>query len=95
MRRREVITLIGTLAAQGSILWTAAARAEEAAKLPRVGIIIEGSRNRTIDGFVQGMHELGHAEGRDYLADVRVPMEIHHFDVVELRLECLAEAPMN
>jgi putative ABC transport system substrate-binding protein len=71
MRRREVITLIGAVAVPGSILWTAAARAQEAAKLPRVGIILEGSRNRTIDGFVQGMHELGHAEGRDYLADWR------------------------
>src|SRR6516164_1640413 len=71
MRRREFITLLGTLAVPGPVLWTAAVRAEVAAKLWRVGIILEGTRNRTIDGFSQGMHEFGHAEGKDYLADWR------------------------
>jgi putative tryptophan/tyrosine transport system substrate-binding protein len=71
MRRREFITLIGSLVVAAPVLWTAVARAQGAAKLWRVGIILEGSRNREIEGFVQGMHELGHAEGRDYLAEWR------------------------
>jgi putative ABC transport system substrate-binding protein len=71
MRRREFIALFGTMAVPGPVLWTAAVRAEVAAKLWRVGVILEGTRNRTIDGFSQGMHEFGHAEGKDYLADWR------------------------
>src|SRR6516164_4860129 len=71
MRRREFIALFGTTAVLRPVPWTAAVRAEVAAKLWRVGIILEGTRNRTIDGFSQGMHEFGHAEGKDYLADWR------------------------
>ena len=71
MRRREFIALLGTMAVPWPVLGTAAVRAEVAAKLWRVGIILEGTRNRTIDGFSQGMHEFGHAEGKDYLADWR------------------------
>jgi ABC-type uncharacterized transport system substrate-binding protein len=71
MRRREVIALLGSMAVPSSVLWTAATRGEPGAKLWRVGIMLEGLRTPTIDGFAQGMHEFGHAEGRDYVADWR------------------------
>jgi putative ABC transport system substrate-binding protein len=70
MRRREFITLLGG-AATSSVLGTPAARTQEPAKLWRVGIILGGSRTPPIDGFLQGMHELGYVAGRDYVADWR------------------------
>jgi putative ABC transport system substrate-binding protein len=69
MRRREFIALFGIMAVPWSVLRTAAVRAEVTAKPWRLGIILEGTRNRTIDGFSQRMHEFGHAEGKGYLAD--------------------------
>jgi putative ABC transport system substrate-binding protein len=71
MRRREFVTLLGG-AATSSVLWTLAARTQEPAKLRRVGIILGGSRTPPIDGFLQGMRELGYVAGRDYVADWRL-----------------------
>jgi putative ABC transport system substrate-binding protein len=70
MRRREFITLIGGAVAS-SMLGTRAARAQEPARLRRVGIILGGSRTPPIDGFLQGMGELGYVAGRDYVAEWR------------------------
>jgi ABC-type uncharacterized transport system substrate-binding protein len=70
MRRRELIVLLSG-AATSSILWTLTARTQEPAKLRRVGIILGGSRTPPIDGFLQGMRELGYVAGRDYVADWR------------------------
>jgi putative ABC transport system substrate-binding protein len=70
MRRRELITILGG-AATSSVLGTPAARTQEPAKLWRVGILLGGSRTPPIDGFLQGMHELGYVAGRDYVADWR------------------------
>src|SRR5437764_14236754 len=71
MTRREFITVFGSIMGPFSVLTATTARGQGATKLWRVGIILEGSRTRAIDGFVQGMHELGHAEGQDYFADWR------------------------
>jgi len=71
MRRREFIALLGG-AATSSVLWTLAARTQEPAKLRRVGIILGGSRTPPIDGFLQGMRELGYVAGRDYIAEWRL-----------------------
>jgi putative tryptophan/tyrosine transport system substrate-binding protein len=71
MQRREFLTLLGCAAASASALVTSAAHAQQPAKPWRVGIILAGIRTPAIEGFVQGMRELGYQAGRDYLAEWR------------------------
>jgi putative ABC transport system substrate-binding protein len=67
LRRRDFITLLGGAAAASPL----AARAQQPAKVWRVGIIVEGMRSPAYDGFLQGMNELGYVAGRDYLIEWR------------------------
>src|SRR5436853_7761440 len=69
MRRREFMALF--LGATSAAFPQRNGRTEEFARLKRVGIILEGNRTPSIEGFVQGMHQLGHVEGQDYLAEWR------------------------
>ena len=71
MQRREFLTHLGCAAAAKSMLATSAARAQQQAKIWRVGIILAGTRTLAIEGFVQGMRELGYQAGRDYHAEWR------------------------
>ena len=67
MRRREFIGLLGgTVAA-----WPLAARAQQPAKVRRIGIVVEGMRSAAYDGFLQGMGEFGYVAGKDYLIEWR------------------------
>jgi putative tryptophan/tyrosine transport system substrate-binding protein len=71
MRRREFITLLGGVAA-----WPLAARAQQAGKVWRVGFLASGQRPVSIEssqygGFLQGMRELGHVEGADFIIEWR------------------------
>jgi putative ABC transport system substrate-binding protein len=70
MKRREFITLVGAAALTGGRPPTLQAQ-EPPRRLWRVGIIAGGIRIPAFDGFLQGMRELGHAEGVDYIADWR------------------------
>ena len=56
MRRREFITLLGGVAA-----WPIGARAQEAAKIPRIGIVDDAPMWQT---FRQALRELGYVEGQ-------------------------------
>jgi putative tryptophan/tyrosine transport system substrate-binding protein len=67
MRRREFIGLLGGTAAA----WPLAARAQQPAKVRRIGIVVEGMRSAAYDGFLQGMGELGYVAGKDYLIEWR------------------------
>src|SRR5262249_24951429 len=69
MRRREFMALL--LGASSTAFPERQGRTEEIARLKRLGIILEGNRTPSIEGLVQGMHELGHVEGKDYLAEWR------------------------
>ena len=79
--RREFLTHVSRVAISkslftrsllpASLLAASAARAQEQAKLWRVGIILAGTRTLAIEGFVQGMRELGYQAGRDYHAEWR------------------------
>jgi putative ABC transport system substrate-binding protein len=66
VRRREFITLIGSAAA-----WPLAARAQQATKIPRIGVLSpspseDASPNRvTLQAFVAGMRELGYVDGQN------------------------------
>jgi putative tryptophan/tyrosine transport system substrate-binding protein len=71
MRRREFITLLGGAVAASSLLAPPTARAQQAGKIWRIGIIVGGVRTPPYDGFLQGMRELGYVSGRDYNTDWR------------------------
>jgi putative ABC transport system substrate-binding protein len=67
MRRRELITLLGSAAAT----WPLAALAQLAPKVPRIGLLSLGSGDksdaslRTLDAFMSALRELGYADGQN------------------------------
>jgi putative ABC transport system substrate-binding protein len=63
MRRREFITLLG-----GATAWPLAARAQQAAKIGRVGIIDDAP---IWDHFRQGLREAGYVEGQNLAIEYR------------------------
>jgi putative ABC transport system substrate-binding protein len=71
VQRREFLTHLGCAAASMSLLAASAVRAQQQARVRRVGIILAGTRTLAIEGFVQGMRELGYQAGRDYHAEWR------------------------
>ena len=60
MKRRAFITLLGGAVAA----WPLVARAQQAAKIPRVGYIRAGTPNndQVREEFVRGMRDLGYVE---------------------------------
>ena len=69
MRRREFITLLGGVAA-----WPVAARAQQSSGRPLVGILSplsETTATRNIEGFREGLRELGYVEGRNITIALR------------------------
>ena len=70
MKRRAFITLIGGAAAA----WPLAARAQQAGKIYRIGILepIPAARNAAnLDALRKGLRELGYVEGRDLVIEYR------------------------
>jgi len=67
MRRREFVSLLGGAAAT----WPLGARAQQPAKVWRIGIVVEGMRSPAYDGFLQGMDELGYVAGKNYTIEWR------------------------
>jgi putative ABC transport system substrate-binding protein len=69
MQRREFITLLGGAAA----VWPLAARAQQAEKLPTIGILGSSSADWShwLGAFVQRLHELGWIENRTVTIDHR------------------------
>src|SRR5262249_31437528 len=71
MRRREFITLLGGGAATA---WPLAARAQQTAKPPTVGVLGPGtpsSYGQWVATFVRRLHELGWIEGRTVTIEYR------------------------
>jgi putative ABC transport system substrate-binding protein len=70
MKRRKFITLLGGAAAT----WPLAARAQQAGKIWRIGVLSGASREGVsglYSAFLQGMREFGYAEGRDFVMEYR------------------------
>jgi putative ABC transport system substrate-binding protein len=67
MRRREIITLLG-----GAAAWPVAARAQQTATIPKVGIIFPRPATAAADNIAalkNGLRDLGYIEGETFLAD--------------------------
>src|SRR3974390_1728276 len=74
MRRREFIKgIVGSAAA-----WPLAARAQQAAKVWRIGFLAGAPReanSRNYASFVEGMRELGYGENKDFVIEWRSASE--------------------
>src|SRR5262249_60499281 len=74
MKRRDFITLIGGAAAA----WPFAARAQQAGRVRRVGVLVNLSADSPetqarVGAFLRGLQELGWAIGRNVRIDSRFP----------------------
>jgi len=65
MRRRQFITLAG-----GMAVWPLAARAQQTAKVPRIGYLSPGSPPAS-QAFWQGMRDLGYVEDKNIFVEYR------------------------
>ena len=75
MKRREFITLLG-----GAAAWPLTARAQQPAKVSRIGFVAGGGRPPSLEsslyaGFAEGMRELGYIEGKHFIIDYRLPRD--------------------
>ena len=74
MRRREFITLVGSTA----VAWPLAARAQQPARVPRIGWIAIGTPQGSefFEAVRQGLRQLGYVEGRSVIIEPRWPADI-------------------
>jgi len=67
LNRRDFITLIS-----GAAAWPIAARAQQPAKLPLVGVLVSASSPHPFaDAFWRGLHALGYSEGQNIKVEFR------------------------
>ena len=67
MRRREFMALLA-----GAGTWSLAARAQQPAKMPRVGVLVSASSPHPFaDAFWRGPHALGYSEGQNIKVEFR------------------------
>jgi len=70
MRRRDFVTVL----AGAAVSWPLAARAQQSAKIARIGWMSRGNASApdgTMNAFRQGMRELGYAEGQGFVIEPR------------------------
>src|SRR4051812_9204678 len=69
LRRREFISLFG-----GAAVWPVSARAQQARKVLRVGMLDTVGRDRNsanMDAFLEKLREHGYVEGKNLIIDYR------------------------
>jgi putative tryptophan/tyrosine transport system substrate-binding protein len=66
MRRRDFIKVV----AGSAVTWPLAARAQQAGKLPRIGIILVEPSELT-EALSQGLREAGYVDGQNIVLDLR------------------------
>ena len=90
MRRREFIGLLG-----GAVAWPLAARAQQPAKVPRVGILSPAASETaaTLTAFREGIRDLGYLEGQTIQLDFRLSKGI--MDALPALAAELVRIPVN
>jgi putative ABC transport system substrate-binding protein len=90
MKRRVFITLLGAAAA-----WPLAARAQQPAKVPRVGILSPAASETTatLAAFREGVRDLGYIEGKTIALDFRLSKG--NMDALPALAAELARIPVN
>jgi putative ABC transport system substrate-binding protein len=91
MRRREFITLLGSAA----VAWPLAARAQQSAKVPRIGFLGFGAASNyapRVEGLRAGLHDLGYVEGKNIVIEFRWAEKVEQLP--ELAAE-LARMPVD
>jgi putative tryptophan/tyrosine transport system substrate-binding protein len=84
MRRRDFISLLG----RSAVAWPLVARAQQPAKVPRIGFLRFGSASANVGRVAAlraGLRELGHVEGRN------IAIEFRWADTIEQLPEHAAE----
>jgi putative ABC transport system substrate-binding protein len=66
IQRRDFITLLG-----GTAAWPLAARAQQAVRIRRIGVLMGGEENGRVSAFTQALAGLGWTDGRNVQIDVR------------------------
>jgi putative ABC transport system substrate-binding protein len=91
MRRREFIAMLGGTLAAPATLWPLGARAQQPARVARIGWIAVGTPQGSefFEAFRQGLGPLGYVEGRSVIIEPRWPADIGD-RVPELVRELLA-----
>ena len=91
MMRRDFITMLGGAAAA----WPLAARAQQPAKVPRVGILSPAASETagTLSAFREKIRDLGYVEGETIALDFRLSKGI--MDALPALAEELVRIPVN
>ena len=90
IRRREFVVTLGAAA-----VWPLAARAQQPAKVPRVGILSPAASETaaTLTAFREGIRDLGYIEGQTIALDFRLSKGI--MDALPALAKELARVPAN
>jgi len=90
-RRREFLTLLGSVA----VTWPLAARAQQPAKVPRVGILSPAASETagTLTAFREGIRDLGYVEGQTVALDFRLSKGV--MDALPALAAELVRIPVN
>ncbi len=69
MNRRKLLKLAG---AAGASLWSQSSRAQQAARIPRIGVLLYGDpKDATIEAVRSGLRDLGYIEGKNVAFEYR------------------------
>jgi hypothetical protein len=69
VKRREFITLLG-----GATAWTFAVRAQQPAKVMRLGYLAPARLPNLIEALQAGLRDFGYVEGQNLLIEYRLPV---------------------
>jgi putative ABC transport system substrate-binding protein len=74
MRRREFMTLLG-----GAVAWPLAARAQQPAKVARIGFLSFGPAGNRVEALRAGLRDLGYVEGKNLVIEFRWAEKVDQF----------------
>jgi putative ABC transport system substrate-binding protein len=89
LRRRELMTLLG-----GAAAWPLAARAQQAPKVWRIGLLGGASRPNSMESsyygaFLKRLHELGYVENKDFVMEWRHRLLALATELAQLKVDVI------